>query len=164
MFGRVLLYLKTEMEWDRIYEVELLVEVNGVQFEEWEKRYPGVFEKGGQYGKNDFLRKLKVCHKGIEWKLNPVDIPRANTGVTYNIAEVSDKEPVAFVKKLEEEGIVSKLQVSEKAFFSLVMFLPKADQIGVRKVVDFRLLNAYARTWKTHFPGTLATVRMIPAD
>lgn len=59
---------------------------------------------------------------------------------------------------------MSELYVSKKAFFNSIMFLRKTNQLAIRKVADFRLLNAYARTWKTHFPRTLATFRVIPVN
>lgn len=43
--------------------------------------------------------------------------------------------------KLEGEGIVSQLHVTEKAFSSPVMFLQKARQKGLKKVVDLRLVE-----------------------
>lgn len=86
------------------------------------------------------------------------------TGVTYDAGEVSQREAEAMVSKLEAEGIISKFPEEEKRFFIQVMFLKKHGGQGVRKVVDFILLNAYSRVWKTNFPGTLATVRKIHAD
>lgn len=53
--------------------------------------------------------------------------------------------------------------MSDTDFFSLVMFLRKHDGQGVRKVVDFKLLNTYSRVWMVNFPCALATVRKIPA-
>lgn len=106
---------------------------------------------------------MKVCHKEIDWKISVEPIDKANTDVTYNIEKVSDKKAMDFVQKLEKEGNVSELKVTKKSSFSSMMLLRNGGQQGVRKIVDFRLLNAYAKTWKTHFPGTLATVRMVLA-
>lgn len=158
--ARVLLYTGVEVQWDKKCVEELLIEINRMDLEEWGGRYPSLFEETGQYGKNEFLRKLQACHKEIDWKIKPQDILKASTRVTYNISEVGDKEPMNFVMKLEREVIVSQLQVVEKAFFSLIMFLRKARQKGVL-IVDFRLLKAYSKNWKSHFLGTLATVRMV---
>lgn len=76
---------------------------------------------------------------------------------------MGDQETMEFVRKLEKEWIVSQLQVTKKAFLSLVVFLRKARDKGATKGMDFKLLIAYARTCETGFPGTLATIRMIPS-
>lgn len=91
------------MEWDKIYEEEAPIEMNGIQIEEWEKKYLDVFEKDDKYGQNAFLPKLEVCHKEIDWKIAPVDILKANTWVNYDVGEVSEKEAPTFMKKLKEE-------------------------------------------------------------
>lgn len=58
--------------------------INGVDLEEWVRRCPGLFEETDQYVHNKFLRRLKVCHKKIDWEINYENISVANTGVTYN--------------------------------------------------------------------------------
>lgn len=160
----ILLYPGVEVKWDKICMEERPLGVNRVEMKEWEQNYPSLFKETTQYINNSFLRKLQVCHKEIEWKIQLENIPRTNIGVTYNVSEVGEKEAMEFVRKLEREGIVSQLEVTKKGFYSHVMFLQKASQKGVRKVVDFRLLNAYALTWKTNFLGTLATIRMVPTE
>lgn len=84
-------------------------------------------------------------------------------GVTYNVGEVEHQVVIEFVRKFEREGIDSQLQVSEKEFFSHVMVLRRVECKGIRKVVDFRLLNAYAKTLKIVFCGTLVTLWMVPS-
>lgn len=59
----------------------------------------------------------------------------------YIVSEVDEREALEFVMKLEEEGNVSELQVTETTFFSSIMFLTKANQTRVKKVVDFWFLN-----------------------
>lgn len=90
-----------------------------------------------------------MCHKELDWKISLEHITKANIRVTYNVKEVKEKEALDFVWKLESEGIVSEVHMKLKGFFSPIMFLRKANQSKVRKVVDFRLLNDYPRTWKT---------------
>lgn len=73
----------------------------------------------------------------------------------------------SYICELEPQEIVEEMKFGECGFFSLVMFLRKAGNTEpqcIRKVVDFRLLNAYSHIWKTQFPGTLPTVREIPKD
>lgn len=53
------------------------------------------------------------------------DISLVTTGVTYGVAEVRQREAKQLVCKLEDEGVVSKLQIKEKGFFSPAMFLKK---------------------------------------
>lgn len=66
----------------------------------------------------------------------------ATEGLTYDVGEVTRKEAEAVVQKLEAEGIISKMQVGDKGYFSPVMFLGNNGGQNVRKVVDSRLLNA----------------------
>lgn len=69
-----------------------------------------------------------------------------------------------YLKDLVKPGVVEEMQFEDKGFCSLVMFLRKAGKackVSIRKVVGFRLLNAYSHTWKTQFPGTVSTVREI---
>lgn len=46
----VLMSPGTTMKWDQGMVDEMPMEVHGVSIEEWEGKYPGLFEKGGQYG------------------------------------------------------------------------------------------------------------------
>lgn len=46
------------------------------------------------------------------------------------------------------------------------MFLCKARETGkdsIRKVVDFRLLNAHSHTWNTQCSDTMSALREIPS-
>lgn len=54
--------------------------------------------------------------------MRPEDIPKANTGITYNVSEVSEEDSLKFVQKLEEEVIVSKLQVTKRDSSVLLYF------------------------------------------
>lgn len=60
--------------------------------------------------------------------------------------------------------MVREMLPHEKGFFSSVLFIKKetVDACGmVRKVIDFRLLNAYSKTLRSDFPGTMTTLRSI---
>lgn len=75
----------------------------------WNKRCLELLGETSQYAKNEFLRRLQVCHREIKWEGNTEDIPKANIGVTYIVGEVEYHEPMKFMKSLEREGIVSQL-------------------------------------------------------
>lgn len=57
------------------------------------------------------------------------------------------------VDKIKKEGVISKLSVEDKGYFSLVIILRKLGGGGVSKLIDFRLLSLYSRAWKINFQG-----------
>lgn len=105
----VMVYPDSTVEWDKTNVEELSMEVNRIGMEEWECKFFGLFEGKVKYGDSNFLKSLTVCHKDIDWKVSPKSIPKANTRVTYNVGEVTEKEALDFVRKLEAEGIISEL-------------------------------------------------------
>lgn len=67
-------------------------------------------------------------------------------------------------EQLEKNGVIIKLEVVEKGFFSPMMFLRKTESKNIKKVVDFGLLIVYANCTEAKFPGTSATIRKVPED
>lgn len=64
--ARVLLYQGMEVQWDKTCAEELLIDIDGVDSEEWERRYPDLFEETSHYKTNEFFHKLQVFHKDID--------------------------------------------------------------------------------------------------
>lgn len=87
---------------------------------------------------------MTACHKEIKWKAPVDDLPLTNQGVVYDVREVTPKEAKALVDKVEAEGVISEITVEDKGFSNPVMFLRKIRGSGVRKVMNFCLLNAYS--------------------
>lgn len=74
------------------------------------------------------------------------------------------KEAAPVVEKLELDGVISRMEVPEKGFFSPVMSLRKIGPQGIKKVIDFCLLKGYIRCTKANFPGMLTSIRKVRAN
>lgn len=64
-----------------------------------------------------------MCYKEIEWKVPVKDVPLTNYGVVYDIREVPHAKAEEMVRKIEDEGAISKLEVADKGFFNPIMFV-----------------------------------------
>ena len=125
------------------------------------RRYPQVFNSESPVDEEK-TRALIVRASELQWRVPMNQIPRSNSGVRYNSGELSDQEIGDHMTALETKGVVRKLRPGEPAFYSPVMFLKKKSG-KIRTVQDLRLLNAYLEPWRCAFPGTLETLRRIPA-
>lgn len=66
----VMFYHGTKVEWDQKTKEERSMSVNGIILEDWEGKYPNMFEENGQYGDNEILQKIIVRHREIAWKVD----------------------------------------------------------------------------------------------
>lgn len=65
----VVAFLGVKVEVDKSVRKYVPVVVNMVTMKEWSDKFLDLFESGSTYGKSDFLRKMKVCHKEVDWKV-----------------------------------------------------------------------------------------------
>lgn len=73
---------------------------------------------------------------------------------------MNPQEIKELLEGLNEQRVIRKLEVGEKALFSPLLFIRKPNG-GVRKTVDFRLLNSYCDSWvtnQTNLQGVLASI------
>lgn len=78
----MMIYLGTTLKWDKKREEAVPMPINGVFLEEWEGKHLGLFKKSRQNGQSEVLKSLKVCHKEINWKINPANFFKANIRAT----------------------------------------------------------------------------------
>lgn len=77
------------MEVDKSVRKTTPAHVNVVTMEEWNCKFPSLFECGASYEKSEFQKKMVVCHKEVDWIVPVEDIPLFTTGITYDVMEVS---------------------------------------------------------------------------
>ena len=128
--------------------------------EYWENKYLVVFSRG-EFGVGSPMVKLTICHREIEWLKDAKEIPLCNRGRQYETGDVSEKEASAVIADLHQRRVIRPVEASEKVFLNPIIWVRKTNG-KARKTVDFRLLNAYCRTWKTQMPGVYPTISSIP--
>lgn len=62
--------------------------VNQITVDKLREEYPKVFVQKIECGANQFLQPAKVCHKEINWKVEPSEIPMTNIEVNNNLGQV----------------------------------------------------------------------------
>lgn len=137
------MYPNTRVTWDT--SVKKRIESNLVELQEWQDKYPKVFESDVTYGGGEYLQKLKVEASDIEWHIPCKDIPLANYGVVYSNGDVGNMEKIQHVETLVKQGVIREMQPHEKGFLNPILFIKqvKEGKSKVRKVMDFKKLNSY---------------------
>ena len=133
--------------------------------DQWVLKYPRLFaEDTAIYARSPELRSLEVCHREIHWRIPFSQIPLSSIALKYQPDEVSEDDASEYLSVLKKRGIIRRLDPHEKCHYSPCMFLRKKNG-SIRKVVDFRRLNAYSFTWSSPLPdGVMGVLRRIRSD
>lgn len=151
--------LKFEME-----KAHALREVDRFGNEErWKDCFPSLFDIDRPYAETPQLKEQMISQNEIEWKIPFLMIPRSSRGVEYEAGEVSVSEAENYLNELVEKKVIRSLRMNENAHMSPALFLRKPKG-GIRKVVDFRILNSYSFPWvgPMEVGGLLGILRSIP--
>lgn len=136
-----------------------------MSIEDWQRQYPQIFAETKQrFACSPLMLRLGVCHKEIKWKIRFEEIPLMNTGVKYQAGELTKAQIEAHLQEMIQRGIIREASLGEKLFMTPAIFLKKPKG-GVRKVMDFRSLNAYSEPWTCDLEaGALGIIRSIPRE
>lgn len=127
----VLLFPGTKVNFEESVYQKLPLDVSRLEVEDWKRQFPKPFEQCGAYGTLRhilFFQNTKVCHKKVNWKMPVHDIHLSYGGSTYDAGDVTNVEDAQEVESLKKNGIISKLEVVEKGFFSPVELF-KEDRV-----------------------------------
>lgn len=104
------------LEIDKLEDEFKELEMYRIRLEEWENKYPSLFQQSDQYRQSKFFKKFEVCHKEINRKLKmSLEIIHfTNKGINYDVGEVTDEETIKFVDNLEQIGLVSQIRWKKK--------------------------------------------------
>jgi len=123
--------------------VEVRNESDPCGVETWIMDFPRLADSTIPFASTPLSREIKVCHREIEWKCPFDDIPLSWRGQMYDPECVPSQEAHQYLQSLIERGVVRKLGRNERCLISPALFLRKRHG-GVRKVMDYRYLNAYS--------------------
>lgn len=82
----------------------------------WRVKYPEAFESDVVYGTGEYLKRLKVNTSDVEWRIPVSDIPLTRKGISYSNGDVSNKDKVAYVDKLVEQGVLREWILLRRVF------------------------------------------------
>lgn len=68
--------------------------------------------------------------QGNKVESKPSEIPMINTGVNYNLGQISQREIDSYVEGLVDQKIMQELKFGEKGFSRPVMFPRKTSKVG----------------------------------
>jgi len=129
----------------------------------WKKRFPDLIDDCRHFASSDFLRKLQICHREVEWKCSFNNIPLSGRGITHNPEGIDEREIDEFLRSLIRRGVVRKLNFGERSLTSPMLLLRKRNG-NLRKVMDFRFLNSYSKECHRALKGGIRDVfTKIPA-
>lgn len=103
---------------------------------------------------------IRVRFSEIKWK---GEVPLTNEGVIYNEKHFKREMIMNLLNELLSKGQIRRLDPSDRARVSPILFLKKSDG-RLRPVNDYRGLNKWCDAWNTEFSGTMTTVRQVPHD
>jgi len=133
--------------------------------DDWKSRYPELSKGQKPFASAPKSREIEVCHREILWKV-PLDrIPLVSRGIQYDPSDVTTVEALSYLDALIQLRVIRSLSIGEKAFYSPALFLRKPKG-GIRKVIDFRMLNSYCKSPDSCVlgEGVMGVLKLIPSS
>lgn len=112
------------------------------------KEFLAVCDGSLYHGNNPWHKKLKICHREVQWLVPYGQIPLHNPGVNYITRDITPSEVEELVSMMLAQGVICRLSLGERALHSPVLLLRKPNG-KIRKTVDYRVLNSYCSPWTT---------------
>lgn len=126
-----------------------------------------MFENTTEYRQENKVIPLTVMTKEIEWSIALQDIPLPNKGITDDTSDVTEQYKQLFLDDIVFKGVIRKMKPGERGYFRPILFLNKNAEpgsSGLRKMMDFRLLNEYLATWRSELFGMVENLKRIPSS